>query len=38
MFDFFKVQEVSPKSEEVELAKDFQNIPNISKYFKKTRE
>jgi chemotaxis methyl-accepting protein methylase len=35
MFDFFKVQEIFPKSEEIEPAKDFQNIPNISKYFKK---
>jgi len=38
MFDFFKVQEISHKSEEIKPAKDFQNIPNISKYFKKESE
>lgn len=32
MFDFFKVQ----KAQKVALAKDVENIPAISKYFKET--
>jgi len=34
MFDFFKVQKVAHKKEEVEIATDYENIPAISKYFK----
>jgi len=34
MFDFFKVQKVSHESTKVALAKDFENIPAISVYFK----
>lgn len=35
MFDFFKIQEVSQKKAKVQIARDFENIPAIAKYFKK---
>ncbi len=34
MFDFFKVQKVAKEIEKVQIAKDYENIPDISKYIK----